>query len=106
MSIATDITGGSSSGANQLMEMLSLISDAKQYETKLKALQEATEVHRKHISLVGPADEILRLRDDAAKTKASADEYATARKKEADEAVASAKAGSISGSTSNGAVFF
>lgn len=91
MSIATDITGGSAGGANQLMEMLSLISDPKQYEARLKALQDATEVHRKHISLVGPADEIVRLRDEAAAKKKQADEYAAKVKQEADDALAAAK---------------
>jgi cell division septum initiation protein DivIVA len=92
MSIATDITGNAVGGTNQLMEMLTLISDTKQFEAKLKALQDATETHRKHIALVGPADEIVRLRDDAAKTKKTADEYAQKRKKEADEVLADAKA--------------
>ena len=64
MSIANNIDG-SNGGANQLLDLLSLVSNPKVYESKIKALQDATDENKKYVDLVGPASEILQLRAEA-----------------------------------------
>lgn len=73
MSIATDITGGAAS--NQLLDLLSLVANPAVYEAKVKALQDATEENRKFVEAVGPASEILKLREQAAAMRDEADKY-------------------------------
>lgn len=66
MSIANNIDG-SSGGANQLLDLLSVVSNPKVYEAKIKSLQDATDEYNKAIALAGPASEILELREKTAK---------------------------------------
>lgn len=72
MSIATNIDG-SSGNANQLLDLLSVVSNPKVYEAKVKALQDATEENKKFVELVGPASEILQLRAQAELDAANAE---------------------------------
>lgn len=80
MTISTNIDG-SVGGANQLLDLLSVVSNPGMYEAKLKALQDATAENQKFVELVAPASEILKLRDDLRNEKASA-EAATVKAKE------------------------
>jgi cell division septum initiation protein DivIVA len=72
--IANNIDG-SSGGSSQILELLSLVAaDPKVYQSKLKALEDATAEHKKYVELVGPASDILTIK---AKVKADLDEAAT-----------------------------
>jgi cell division septum initiation protein DivIVA len=74
MSISNNIDG-SAGGSGQLLDFLSLVTNPKIYEAKIKALQEVTAEHQKFVELVAPATEIMDLREkvkaekDAAKNK-------------------------------------
>jgi chromosome segregation ATPase len=76
--IATNITGTVSGGANQLLDLLSLVSNPAVYEAKVKALQDLTEEHRKIVELVAPANQITALK---AQILADADEAKVALQK-------------------------
>jgi hypothetical protein len=60
--IITNIDGSIGGSSNQLLDLL---SNPEAYTAKLKALQDATTANNKTISLVGPASQVLQLRDDA-----------------------------------------
>jgi cell division septum initiation protein DivIVA len=89
--IANNIDG-SSGGSSQILELLSLVAaDPKVYQSKLKALEDATAEHKKYVELVGPASDILTIK---AKVKADLDEAAKAladAKTEAKSIVSDAK---------------
>lgn len=102
MSIANNIDG-SSGGANQLLDLLSVVSNPKVYEAKIKALDEATAENKKYVELVGPASEILNLREKAnaalekaentlAEAEAQATQVINDGKRKADAMIAEAKA--------------
>jgi len=63
MSIANSITGGSSS--NQLMDLLAVVANPEVYKAKLDALDAATAENKKYVEALGPASEIVALRDEA-----------------------------------------
>lgn len=90
--IANNIDG-SSGGSSQILELLSLVAaDPKVYQSKLKALEDATAEHKKYVELVGPASDILTIK---AKVKADLDEAAKTlsdAKTEAKSIVSDAKA--------------
>lgn len=77
MSISNNIDG-SVGGNNQLLDFISLVTNPKAYEAKIKALQEATETNQKFVELVAPATEIMDLREkikaDKAATKSALEE--------------------------------
>ena len=64
--ITTNIDG-SYSGTNQLFDLLSLISNPDAYSKKLKELQASIDEQKKFVELVGPASEIIALREKAKK---------------------------------------
>jgi cell division septum initiation protein DivIVA len=72
MSITNNIDGSSGS-SNQLLELLSVVSNPKVYEAKVKSLQEATDENKKYVELVGPASEIIELREKAKADAAKAE---------------------------------
>lgn len=88
--ISTDITGGNA-GASQLLDLLSLVANPQVYEAKIKSLQEATELNRKYVEAVGPANEVLDLRDKAKADRATAASELNAARDAAREAVSDAK---------------
>jgi cell division septum initiation protein DivIVA len=63
MSISTDITGGSSS--NQLLDLLTVVANPTVYKAKIDALDAATAENKKYVEAIGPASEIVALRDEA-----------------------------------------
>jgi cell division septum initiation protein DivIVA len=102
MSISNNIDG-SVGGNNQLLDFISLVTNPKAYEAKIKALQDATEANQKFVELVAPATEIMDLREKlkadkaAAKTaleeaKIKADDIAKKAQATADAIIADAKA--------------
>jgi hypothetical protein len=86
MSISSSITGGPvNNDAAQVFSLLSVIANPESYNEKLNALVEATEENKKIIALVGPASEILKIREEIEEDKADAKAIvADAKKKAAD----------------------
>lgn len=62
MSISNNIDG-SVGGGGQLLDFISLVTNPKVYEAKIKSLQEVTAEHQKFVELIAPATEILDLRE-------------------------------------------
>lgn len=91
MSIYNNIDG-STGGANQLLDLLSVVSNPAIYEAKVKALQDATDEYNKAIALAGPAAEILDLREKAQAEKDAAVTATAEAKAEATSIVDKAKA--------------
>lgn len=60
--ISTNIDG-SAGGTNQLFDLLALVSNPDAYKTKLDQLQKTIDENKKFIALVGPAEDVLSLRD-------------------------------------------
>ncbi|CAB4129519.1 hypothetical protein UFOVP118_80 [uncultured Caudovirales phage] len=90
MSISTNIDG-STNGGGQLLDFISLVTNPKVYEAKIKSLQEATAENQKFVELIGPASEILDLRDKAAAAKAAAVSAAADAKVKASETIQAAQ---------------
>ena len=70
MSISNNIDG-STGGSGQLLDFLSLVTNPKIYEAKIKTLQEVTATHQKFVELVAPATEIMDLREKLKADKAA-----------------------------------
>lgn len=68
--ISTRIDG---SASNQLFDLLAIVANPDVYTAKLKELQDATEQNRLYVEALGPASEIVALRDKAAELKDEAD---------------------------------
>lgn len=90
MSISNNIDG-SVNGANQLLDLLSAVSNPAVYESKVKALQDATAEYNKAIALVGPAKDILAIRDEIEAERTEAKEATEKAKIEATKVTAEAK---------------
>jgi hypothetical protein len=63
--ISTNIDG-SAGGTNQLFDLLALVSNPDAYKVKLDQLQKTIDENKKFIALVGPASDVLALRDSLA----------------------------------------
>jgi hypothetical protein len=82
--ISTNIDG-SSGGTNQLFDLLALVSNPDAYKAKLDQLQKTIDENKKFIALVGPASDVLALRDVlAANTSESKAALADAKVKAAE----------------------
>jgi hypothetical protein len=90
MSISTSITGGS--GSNQLLDLLALVSNPDAYKAKVDALEAATAENKKYVEAIGPASEIIALREQAAAQKIEAEALVTKANADATAIVADAKA--------------
>jgi hypothetical protein len=73
--IARDITGEAVGGASQLFDLINLLSNPKSYNAKLKELQDATAEYKKHIEVVGHADQILKIRAETVAINEEAQAY-------------------------------
>ena len=85
----TPMGGG---GSNQLMDLFAIVSNPDAYNSKIQALQDAINEHKKVIDAVGPAKDILALREQ---TKIARDEAAakiSIAQTQADEVLAAANA--------------
>jgi cell division septum initiation protein DivIVA len=88
--ISNSIDGSSS---NQVLDLLSILSGSPEvYANKLKALQDATAEHQKFVEAVGPAGDIIGLRNQAIVDRDAAKQELSAAKVEAKALVAQAKA--------------
>ncbi len=93
MSIARDITGAAiSDGSDKLFSLLALVSNPKVYEAKVKELQDLTAQNKKYVDAVGPVDDIVRLRNEAAELHKAARAKAEEAEKAAAEALKNAQA--------------
>lgn len=92
--ISTNIDG-TVGGANQLLDLLAVVSNPSVYEAKLKALQDAIDENKKFVEALAPASEIVALRDasrvvlenakaEAKEIKAKADAAAKKAQEKAD----------------------
>lgn len=72
MSISTNIDGSAGS-SGQLFDLLTVVANPAAYQEKIKALEDATAQNKKFVELVGPASDILSLKE-----KAQADAQAAA----------------------------
>lgn len=82
--IYTDITGQGGDNAAHLFSLLAAVAtDPNAYAAKLKALVDATEEHKKFVSLVSPASEILRAREEISADKLAAKQELAAARAEA-----------------------
>jgi cell division septum initiation protein DivIVA len=76
---------GSTGNSTQILDLLSLVAaDPKVYQSKLKALEDATAEHKKYVELISPASDILTLKEKSQKdaqeaAKALADAKAEAK---------------------------
>ena len=93
---------GSSGSSGQLLDLLTLVANPDSYKAKIQALEAATAENKKYVEAVGPAAEILQLRDailsdkaESAKALASANDQAvqivTKARQEADALLFSTK---------------
>ena len=89
MSIATSITGGGAS--NQLMDLLAVVANPDVYKAKLDALDAATAENKKYVEALGPASEIVQLRDQAKGLRQEADDYKKSAIAQADADLLAAK---------------
>ena len=74
--ISTNIDGTSGS-SNQLVDLLTVVANLPAYQQKLKTLEDSIAENKKYVDLVGPASDILALKE---KAKADADKAAKALK--------------------------
>ena len=89
--IANGIDG--SSGGGQILDLLSLVAaDPKVYQAKLKELQDTADRNQKYVEAVGPASDILVLRDQAKTDAEDAAQTLQDAKAQASQLVADAKA--------------
>lgn len=73
--IANDITGSAGGDASQVFNLLAVVANPDMYAKKLTEMVNATEENKKFVALVGPANEILQLRDEAKKDREEAQKY-------------------------------
>ena len=63
--IANNIDG-SSGNSSQVLDLLALVAaDPKVYQSKLKELQDAADRNQKYVEAIGPASDIIILRQQA-----------------------------------------
>jgi hypothetical protein len=91
MAISNNIDGSVGS-SNQLLDLLSVVSNPKVYEAKIQDLQDATDAYNKAIALAGPADEIVDLRAKAKADRDAAKAELSDAKAKASKALADANA--------------
>lgn len=90
MSISNNIDG-SVGGANQLLDLLSLVSNPKVYEAKVKSLQDSIALNQKYVEAVAPASEILDLREKVKADKVASTNALSEAKQKANLIVEDAK---------------
>lgn len=92
MGISTNIDGSTVSGADNVLSLISLISDPVAYKARIDELNAATEENRKFIELIAPAQDIVVLRSKLAAELADAVDATKTAKVDADVLVRDAKA--------------
>jgi hypothetical protein len=82
---------GASSSSGQLLDLLTLVANPDAYKSKIQALEEATAENKKYVEAVGPAAEILQMRDAIAADKAKSASALDSAKEQAAQIVAQAR---------------
>lgn len=90
--ISTNIDGSASSGAAQLLDLLSIVSNPAVYEAKVRVLQEAIAQHKAYVEAVAPVAEILELRAQTRADQAAAVQALNKANDAADQLFVDAKA--------------
>ena len=90
MSIANNIDGTSGS-SSQLFDLLTVVSNPTLYQEKLQSLEAAIAENKKYVALVGPASDILALKEKAQKDSENAAEVLDSAKQQATELISDAK---------------
>ena len=90
--IASNIDGSNSGGTGQLLDLLALVANPEAYSQKVKELEELIAQNKQFVELVGPASDIIRLREEARADRADAAAYVLAAKQEAKDIKAKAAA--------------
>jgi len=88
--ISTDITGSSGGDTSQVFSLLAVIANPDVYTKKMTDMVNATEENKKFVALVGPANEILQLKDDSKKDREEAKKELQQAKADAAEKKATA----------------
>lgn len=70
--ISTDITGNSGGDASQVFNLLAVVANPDLYAKKLTDMVNATEENKKFVALVGPANEILQIKEDSKRDREEA----------------------------------
>jgi hypothetical protein len=87
MSISTNIDGTVGGGANQLLDLLALVSNPAVYEAKVNSLQAAIAENQKYVEAVAPTSEILDLREKVKADKVASTTALAEAKAKANELV-------------------
>jgi hypothetical protein len=91
--IHTDITGGNSD-ASQVFNLLAVVANPDVYAEKMRTLMDATAEHNRLLALIGPASEILAIREQVDKDKKAFDESCAKEKEKIAQLKSSAQAAS------------
>lgn len=90
--IATNIDGSAMNGSNQLLDLLTLVANPDAYAQKVTALESLIAKNKEYVELVGPASDIIALREDVRADKLSAKKIVADAKSKADAIIAKAEA--------------
>lgn len=91
--IATDITGTTAGdSASQVFNLLAVVTNPDGYAEKIKTLTQAIEDNKRYVELVGPASEVLKIREDIKVEKDRVQEELSETRKASKQALAEAKA--------------
>lgn len=90
--IATNIDGSAVGGSNQLLDLLTLVANPDAYAQKVNALEGLIAKNKEYVELVGPASDILALREEVRADKLSAKKIVADAKSKADAIIAKAEA--------------
>jgi hypothetical protein len=90
--IATNIDGSAMNGSNQLLDLLTLVANPDAYAQKVSALEELIAKNQKYVEMVGPASDILALREEARADRLAAKLAITEAKCKADGIIVKADA--------------
>lgn len=88
--ISTSIDGSSENGAEQLFNLLSVVSNPAEVKKRIDALNKAQADAQAVIDLVGPAQQVLSLREKAAKDADDAKKALSAANEKAEALIADA----------------
>lgn len=90
--ISTNIDGSPQGGSGNLMELLSTVASDTGFAAKMKELKDATDRHQQLIDLVGPASEVLQIRDKLKADQDTADQLVAEKMAQAEKIIADAEA--------------
>jgi hypothetical protein len=90
--IATNIDGSAANSSSQLLDLLTLVANPDAYTQKVKDLEDLIAKNQAVLDLVGPASDILALREDVRAEKAAAKQVVAEAKTKAAGIISNAEA--------------